>query len=347
MTTTPYNIPHLVAPYEANFHPWFLRVIDFASHLAIDVDRYGVSRECYSAADWVVLPRPPQDLPVAPHPFDHTAYSEKTLSTHFNIWKVANDRFSTWSVAVSTLRQGILLSLDGPCLHTIQDANGSFVSATVLDILDRLRDKYGKATATSVTAARASLETVMGPTETIATLIQRQETAHRYLARSGLAVSPHDQYRLLADAVQTSSVFAMPLTIFLATNPRPAMQTFTKLATVLQEAEDNRVTPTAGAAGYALGASAPVPPSNPTPADKRLDRLETLMDKLMKQLTRPSGPTTRGGSTAGAGANVGPGVPNRYCWTHGTCHHDGLSCKNPGVGHQVAATAANKMGGRA
>ena len=35
----------------------------------------------------------------------------------------------------------------------------------------------------------------------------------------------------------------------------------------------------------------------------------------------------------------------KYCWTHGSCAHDGKECNNPNEGHKKEATFANMLGG--
>ena len=37
--------------------------------------------------------------------------------------------------------------------------------------------------------------------------------------------------------------------------------------------------------------------------------------------------------------------PRKYCWSHGSCAHDGAACNTTQPGHKTAATFANMQGG--
>ena len=57
----------------------------------------------------------------------------------------------------------------------------------------------------------------------------------------------------------------------------------------------------------------------------------------------PPQPPARG--AGGQQPRPPPGTLRPYCYTHGNCGHTSADCRNPTAGHQISATAANKMGG--
>ena len=40
-----------------------------------------------------------------------------------------------------------------------------------------------------------------------------------------------------------------------------------------------------------------------------------------------------------------PNFKWKYCWTHGSCNHEGNNCNTPADGHKENATFENRMGG--
>ena len=62
---------------------------------------------------------------------------------------------------------------------------------------------------------------------------------------------------------------------------------------------------------------------------------------------------TKNNSNTGSGSDGNKKKKNKqkdkkdrkYCWTHGSCAHDGKECNNPNDGHKKEATFANMLGG--
>ncbi len=133
---------------------------------------------------------------------------------------------------------------------------------------------------------------------------------HRMAVATASPFSEHFMVLQLRMSVAAVPAFATTLDFFGMTYPTIAQQTFANLATALKTAQ-NTSSGTAATLGHAHATA---------------------------QATAQATATHTQQPNAHARSNT----PNRFCWTHGTCFHDGAHCRSKAVGHIDDATSRKK-----
>ena len=88
------------------------------------------------------------------------------------------------------------------------------------------------------------------------------------------------------------------------------------------------------------------PPPAPAPAPKKVS-FTTPNDLLMEKLIAQMADLQAKVATKTPKNNKDKKTPKErlYCWSHGSCAHNGTDCKNPKEGHKKDATFSNMMSG--
>jgi hypothetical protein len=72
---------------------------------------------------------------------------------------------------------------------------------------------------------------------------------------------------------------------------------------------------------------------------------DPLMEKLLAQMTALQAQVTPKKDRKHKNKDKSSPKERLYCWTHGSCAHNGTDCKNPKDGHKKEATFTNMMNG--
>jgi hypothetical protein len=83
---------------------------------------------------------------------------------------------------------------------------------------------------------------------------------------------------------------------------------------------------------------APAPAPSTSPNDLLMAKLLTQMTELQSQMSNKKNHKHKDKDKSSPKERL-------YCWTHGSCAHKGIDCKNPKDGHKKEATFANMMNG--
>jgi hypothetical protein len=169
---------------------------------------------------------------------------------------------------------------------------------------------------------RAKLKVTHDARDSITKTILIHERMHLNFFGAQQPLSEHEKVTLLRDAIVPTGQFQFTLKAFTRQYPKVADQKFSNLAKELKDDETNRtVEATSQSQGYAAATVATAPPT--LSAD-----IHTLIVAAVREAIEQQ-------------------RPELYCWTHGVGNHNSKYCRSPADGHQVTATAANKMGGNA
>ena len=127
-------------------------------------------------------------------------------------------------------------------------------------------------------------------------------------------------------------------------SPAPAAQAnnvFSDPTSALKEAEAYIAELEAAAAAPTPAQANKVAPAPaPSPAHNDL-----LMEKLLAQMAELQAQVSSKKNRKQKEKDKSSPKERLYCWTHGSCAHNGTDCKNPKEGHKKEATFANMMNG--
>ena len=129
--------------------------------------------------------------------------------------------------------------------------------------------------------------------------------------------------------------------------PPQANAAMTDPSSALAEAEANiaqlEEAQTLAQANRVAPAPAPAPAPTPAPPAASTSPNDLLMEKLIAQMADLQAKVTN--KTPKNNKDKKTPKERLYCWTHGSCAHNGKDCKNPKEGHKKEATFSNMMSG--
>lgn len=200
---------------------------------------------------------------------------------------------------------------------------------TLRDIMAILKDNYGTLTAHELEQQKRLLLEPYSPSSPIREYTRRHKVVHTACESAGQAMSAAEKVQHLRAGVRHVPQFAAAVQHYLMTTPSVAQQTFTALADILAQAEDNGdPSPTAGSAGYSAATV-----GAPREATFTLSEVTAMISAAVAKALQDSSTT----------------APKRqstqYCWTHGPSAHSSRDCRAPAQGHITEATNTDRRGG--
>lgn len=275
----------------------------------------------------------------------------------------------------TTLRKMLLDSSDEIYWRRMRQDVILYSGRTVLELLTHMNTTYGSFTEAERRDVTARLDVPWegGPLEAV---IQQIQEASEAFGTGGGALTETQKRDRLYDLVNASNLLPEACQRW---RMRPEIDKSWNDACVhfQQFANDRDETQTAAGAGFhanhiemALAANADalatinsqmanLGVTNSAQAATILDLTTRLAansaahQAYRDNITHRPGNGGRGGSRGGSnrGGRQPPPPPAadervyEYCWTHGSCAHQGCDCRNPGEGHQATATFDNRMNG--
>jgi hypothetical protein len=202
-------------------------------------------------------------------------------------------------------------------------------------------------TVAELDAAILKLEAPFSPPSSMRDLLALHRSVHAYHVSAGQPINEVTKVKYLAACLKKCGAYSEAMRTWMDSLPSIAGRTFEGLAAVVLVRDGNiDASATAGSEGYSNAASA-IPPTLPVAASllapSDLERMiSAAVSVSVAAAVKMHLPTSVRPAVAP------PPVPqsHRYCFTHGSCGHDGQHCRHPGPGHQVQATLKNQMGGR-
>ena len=220
--------------------------------------------------------------------------------------------------AVRTALQNQIISAVAPTyLQALCDADFGFSDVEPYVMLAHLKTTYGKMTGIEVEQNRARLSESWDPTSPIEDLWARITEIRRIATNAEQPISDPAVIALVLPMFERTGLFLHSVNSW--NSFELAEQTYAKFVTHFTRANELRVT--------AL-----------TSADVR------YADALRATAVTPP----RATSTRADNDVIVSGTKFYYCWSHGLSTYDGhtsKSCRQPKSGHQVDATAFNRLGG--
>ena len=194
---------------------------------------------------------------------------------------------------------------------------------TLLNIMTRLRDRYGHASPEELTHAEAKLRETFNPATPMELHLARQKRLHRFLASNNQPISQAQQVRFLIESVKPLNFYDFEIRAFNHEYPTADRQTFSCLSKKLLEANIG-----AHATTQALGYAAATTTTTEILPPAQLAQIVALVQAAMAKAQHHNNP------------------PRKYCWTHGSGTHSSTECKKSAPGHNNSATHRNKLGGK-
>jgi hypothetical protein len=222
-------------------------------------------------------------------------------------WKHQVDEFTTQQRNLRSLKASLIESLDPASKVAIMDPLTGFLQLSVRDILDQMEIIHGVMTASDIQHLKVQVTKRFEEGNSLREFVSNKNRAFALLAAAGQAEPELSKVEILMNSLRVSKTFSRRLDLWSSMNPDLPQQTFDLLATAMILWYDSR--PRA---------------KGPTVLMAHLAE-EKIPDEPKKARSRSPG--------------------TLFCWTHGMCFHDSATCRpqTRKPGHQIGATAANKM----
>jgi hypothetical protein len=188
--------------------------------LALDGVDEGVEGENYE----FVPPPPPGQVP-------NTAAQQA-------IWTQANKLHLSYRAALQVVKNYIITNID-PLQIKVLDVNNQGWRLSAPQMMELLRTRFGRLSATDIDTARATLDVPYTSEKDMRIFIAEHRETHILLASNGFAVNEYDKFQALYLAISRSGAFPHVLSTFFTLHPTLVDQTFGSLSEVLITASDN------------------------------------------------------------------------------------------------------------
>ena len=299
-----------------NFSQWLIAVQELAASYCRSIyGAYGLLHYVLTTAEWdlehtnngdATKQKPLHQLPATPH----GVQSAPNISMYERKLK----DFSKEADEVAELRFLVIDSLGEQNISHITEGTNVLRKHTLLHIIVSMRAKHNVLTTSQLDEVRDTLKMSLDDTNKLETLISRHRNTHSQLAEQGsfTTLSEIQKLEYLIGAIQHIPAVAGAIIDYRKSHPVASTQTFNALTTYLIEQVPNML-PSAKAAGYAASAAAV--------ADAKYDALAAQLAELTATIKKMGKPSSSGG------AKSIPGLPDCYCYVHGTLKgtsHDGL-----------------------
>ncbi len=265
--------------------------------------------------------------PPPPRPAQLTTAAEKD-------WMFAHTQFQNQCRDIAALKTFILDALD-PSSKSHLEADGGTTRRTVPAIMTYLRTTFATVPAAEINELRAALLIPFRAGDSIREFTTRHVDTQTALSLAGDARTPYSQASSLLEALDQCGLFRFASESYRNAHPEPRTHTLADVITMAHATYDNRpAAPTTGSMRYA----AAVPSMDLTAAQLEVARaiLAAEPSALAATDTRADRRTPLGRRRPSTG---------HWCWTHGFFGHNSADCRSPREGHNMNATAANRLGG--
>lgn len=248
-------------------------------------------------------------------------------SSAHRIWDAQIDRYEAKRAAMKEFLAQVLATYPQYIKQKFIDPRRPSIGTALITIAvlwDTLNGEYGTPLPSDLQQWRDKLAVSYDSRTSLSAFIQGQRQIHNNFAQINQPLPESEKFNRLKTAMVQCGSFQFSLQSYAERYPSIATQSFETLAEALVNYETNNpLSATSSSQGYAASVKGSEEPQNITP-----DMISKLVAAAVKE------------------ALTSQKNQKLYCWTHGTnSSHKSAECRYPREGHQIAATAANKMGG--
>jgi hypothetical protein len=261
------------------------------------------------------------------------------------IWVKQMPRWESQEMAISTLRELLLSSVDPILARGLENALGLICDVTCMRIVQAVREEFGEFEHADLDSIWALLEVPFDPTAgagAMRSFIDVHKHSHEIAAAHAQALPEPMKIKLFLKAIEASGVFPGAKAKFNFKFPTFAGRTWAALTTYFK-AEDKRrrEESTTVDQGY-VAAATTVRRTVEVEQQAEIAVLRAENADLRAQLKVAQAALT----TKVGGGGPEPTKYTHYCHSHGPNYtHGSQACTSPRVGHQKTATMENKQGG--
>ncbi|CAB9530520.1 expressed unknown protein [Seminavis robusta] len=286
---------------------------------------------------------------------------------HDQTYKNELDAWKLYHKSEAQILQQILDAVNDTYTKALKDRMWGYGNTSPFDIITHLVTTYGKITETDLLANRELLTQPWTPPTDIEELFDNIDTCIAFSVEGGDVISDRNAVSAGVATLHATGLFIHPIREW---NKRtPENRTLTHFKEFFRDAENVRQTETTvSAAGYHQRANATITDTQTVTTGTSTLTHPQLID--IATITRIVQESLRESQAANATTTTTTDRPNRrsatrantsivgltaaeldamgWCWTHGYCHnpaHNSDTCNFPKEGHNIQATAQNKMGG--
>jgi hypothetical protein len=333
------TVPALSFSGRCRDFPRFLEAIYAQADTYTASGPFGLQGLVREEADFVSLQVESGALPASAFPFEAFPSPGPRPATFTNTlrerdWTYHHTRYLDQCRDVAALKSLIIEALDPSSLASLSD--GGISKRSVPAIISYLRTTFSTVPPAEIAALRSILETPYRAGDSIREFTARHTETQSALTLAGDRRTPFSQASSLMDALDQCGSFRFALDMYRLVNTDPTAYTLPGIIHLVHTTHDNRKAPaTTADAHYA--AETTVAPLTAAQLDVARTIIAAESRALAVSATRrtaPAPPVRRARPEA-----------DRWCWTHGFLGHDSADCNRPTDGHNLKATAANRLGG--
>jgi hypothetical protein len=249
-------------------------------------------------------------------------------------WTYLNNRAQDQFRDTAALKKFIVAALDPSSFARLSD-NGGITAKSVPDIMAYLKTTFGTVPAAEIHEMEVALGQPFRIGDSIREFTTRHLETQEALTRAGDPRSSFSQARSLMAALDQCGLFRLCFELYRHANPDPTTHRLDAVILLALQTHDNRpALATTGDLRYAAEAtSAPLTAAQMDVARAIIAAESRTFSAAEARGTGPRPGTRRAPPT------------DHWCWTHGYFGHDSAECRNPQDGHNVTATATNRLGG--
>ena len=320
-----------------------------ATGLVLTADKYNAQQQLGLAPVPFDPPADPGLEPALP-PIGATALEMSRYEIEMKIFVRRETAFKDWLKISSSISEDLRAASPAEALDLIKHPIHGMLRVTSAQLYAHLCDMYSILSSSDLKDNLDTLLTPYDPNTSFAVYVAWHTQVHHTQESNGQAMRPQEQLAFFQEGTKQCGLFEQVKILWAIAHPAVAQQAFggpEGLAHALLEFEKTLSrNATAKSAGY----SAAVLPNSTAPT---MVHLQAQIATLQAQVAAASSPAAigtggggRGGGGRGRGGGRGSGAgPLFYCWTHGIGGHASPSCTKRKLGHDIAATYYNQLGG--
>jgi len=260
----------------------------------------------------------------------------------FPAWKADEDAYLKQQQDINTFKQLIRASLDQGSLDLLDSDTDQATSLSLREMLERLDAFYRVLSPADLHRNRARLLVPYTPDKNIRSFISTHRRVHLVARENNFEIQEDEKVKALIDALKPCGLFNSRIEIWTMLFPLAINQRFDNLSNTIIEYSDNHdAQVTSGSSLYSNQVMTPVAaaPSVGLSQDMLMTISQCVAAAVQAAIAPSHSAVTPPVVTQAKSKN------NQYCWSHGFCNHISRKCNFPHEGHQVAATANNRLGG--
>jgi hypothetical protein len=267
--------------------------------------------------------------------FNHPGERLRMKAMAEKTWTFLHTRAQDQDRDVAALKTFIVSALDPSSLARLSDAGG-ITAKSVPDVMDYLRTTFGTVPAAEIHDMEVALALPFRVGDSIREFTTRHVEIQAALTLAGDPRSPFSQVRSLMAALDQCGLFRLCFELYRHTNPEPTTHRLEAVILMALQTHDNRPTvATTGDLRYAAEATnAPLTATQMDVARAIIAAESHALAASAPRRTAPAPPGRRARTET-----------DHWCWSHGFLGHDSADCVNRRAGHNLNASAANRLGG--